>query len=83
MTDNNIKLTPFLKRKALDALQAVPDDQKPREAFFEHRGHKMCIRQGCKCINYRPTAQIWAAFDFGGILHWYKIGQPLEIQKGE
>ena len=80
MKDNNIKLTPFLKRKALDALRAVPEDQKPREAFFEHRGHKMCIRQD---INHRPAAQIWAAFEFGGILHWYKIGQPLEIKKGE
>lgn len=77
--ENYVRMTDYLKKKAINRLQSVPADVVPREAFFTHRGHKMCIRQSCKCIGQKAdTAQIWAAFDMGGILHWYKIGEPIE-----
>ena len=76
-------MTDYLKKKAINCLQSVPADAFPREAFFMHKGYKMCIRQSCKCINYKPTAQIWAAFDVGGMIHWYKIGEPIDLMKGE
>lgn len=81
--DNSIRMTDYLKKKAINRLESVPADAFPREAFFMHRGRKMCIRQACKCINYKPTAQIWAAFDVGGMTHWYKIGEPIDLTKGE
>lgn len=81
--ENRVRMTDYLKKKAINRLESVPADAFPREAFFMHKGHKMCIRQGCKCINYKPTAQIWAAVDLGGMIHWYKVGEPIALMKGE